>query len=260
VRRRILILTAAAFLAMLSGIAVLVYAGNADRRALAGRQGTWVLLATATIPAHTTIAQIRSKRLARQVLMPVETVPSGAITKLDPAMNNLILNAPLLPDQMLLRGQFQLSTAPSATPTFQIPRNRLAVSIDLGIAPQVAGNVEPGDRVAVFCTSPITPLAGEKQTTAVLLPRVAVISIGEAPPATPSPSANASASASPSPSATASGAAAVLQRYVVTLAVAQHEADQLLECYHSGIPHLALIGPSATVHPEATVSSSGQAS
>ena len=59
-RRRILILLAAAVLAMVSVAAVVAYARGADRRALDGREGRYVLLATAAIPAGTTLGDIRT--------------------------------------------------------------------------------------------------------------------------------------------------------------------------------------------------------
>jgi pilus assembly protein CpaB len=251
-RRRVLILVAAALLAMLSGLAVLAYAGTSDRRALQGRQGTWVLLATGTIPAHTTIAQIRSRRLVRQVLMPVATVPSGAVSKLEPSMDDLVLNAPLQPDQMLLRGQLDSSVTPHATPTFVVPKGRIAVSVLLNIAPQVAGNVQPGDSVAVFS------LVKQKDShypdnlhkfTVVLIPKATVITVGEAPAAAATPTSTASASPSPSPNPTATATDDTLQRYVVTLAVDQADAEVLITGAGDNSLYLGKLGANATMSP-----------
>lgn len=75
-RRRILIALTALVLAGVSAAALLVYAKGVDRRAVAVRQGVWVLLAAKRIPAGTTGAQIRRQGLADKVLMPAETVPA----------------------------------------------------------------------------------------------------------------------------------------------------------------------------------------
>lgn len=251
-RRRLLILAAALVLAVFSGLAVLAYARSADRRALGGREGRWVLLATGTIPANTTVAQIRGRGLVRQVLMPAETVPSGALTGLDAAQDALTLNAPLQPDQMLMRGQFATRTTPTPTPTFTIPTGKIAVSVSLSVAPQVAGNVRPGDDVAVFCMVKAKDKRYPddlRKYTITLIPRATVISVGEAPEVTASPS--------PAPSATGSGllpdattgAGTELQRYVVTLAVNQAEAENLITGAGQNSLYLGKLGGDATLSP-----------
>ncbi|NMO56182.1 hypothetical protein HH310_34015 [Actinoplanes sp. TBRC 11911] len=253
-RRRILILLAAAMLAMVSVAAVVAYARGADRRALQGQTGRWVLLATTRIPDGTTVAEIRSKKLTRQVLMPAQTVPSGALDKLDRSLDAMALSAPLQPDQLLLRGQFGTGNAPTASPspTFPLPADKIAVSVDLGMAPQVAGNVDPGDKVVVFLTYPKVPSGQAKQVTAVLLPSVTVISVGErsprtAAPPTPAPAASPS-SASPAPAPTP----VTLQRYVVTVAVTPAEGERLIFAYNTGLLHLGLLGSGVKVTPEFT--------
>jgi pilus assembly protein CpaB len=259
VRRRLLILAAAAVLAVLSGVALLNYAGAADRRALNGRAGTWVLLATGTIPANTTAAQIRNRGLVRQVLMPAETVPSGALSKIEPALDTMALNAPLQPDQMLMRGQFQPPTTPSPSPTFKIPNGKIAVSVSLSVAPQVAGNVQPGDSVTVFCLVKVKDKRYPddlRKFTIVLIPKATVITVGEAP----EPTASATPSVTASPSATgalSSGlvpdattdAGTGLERYVVTLAVDQQDAENLITGAGQNSLYLGKLGADATITP-----------
>ncbi|MGX6603364.1 RcpC/CpaB family pilus assembly protein [Micromonosporaceae bacterium Da 78-11] len=256
-RRRVLILAAALMLAVFSGVAVVAYANSADRRALNGRQGKWVLLATETIPADTTGSQIRTRRLIRQVLMPAETVPSGALSKIDSTVDELRLNADLQPDQMLLRGQFEDGAATaSPAPTFQIPKNRLAVSIELGIATQVAGNVEPGQKVAVFCTTPRAPEKGDVVSTFVVLPKATVITVGESPepiPSTSTPTEGPSSTLAPTVIPSNEATTQELARYVVTLAVTQREAELLVNGSHTCFLHLGLLGPSASVSAPASV-------
>jgi pilus assembly protein CpaB len=254
-KRRLLILAAAAILAVFSGLAVLAYAGSADRRALNGRQGTWVLLATGTIPANTTIAQIRSRQLVRQVLMPAETVPSGAVSKLEPAQDALALNAALQPDQMILRGQFETPTAPSPSPTFTVPKGKIAVSVTLAVAPQVAGNVQPGDNVAVFCMVKVKDKNYPddlRKFTVVLIPRATVITVGEAPESTPTavpgPSATATLSSGLIPDATTDTSTS-LQRYVVTLSVDQTDAQNLITGAGQNSLYLGKLGADATMAP-----------
>lgn len=248
-RRRVLILVAAFMLAAFSGVAVLAYANSADRRALNGRQGKWVLLATAAIPANTSGAEIRTKRLIRQVLMPAETVPSGALSKFDTALDPLRLNAPLQPDQMLLRRQFEAIAVPTTAPTFKIPSRRIAVSVALDVASQVAGNVEAGARVAVYCTTPVNATAGDTVKTFVLLPAVTVITAGESEwvESTPTPVPTPGASATPTVVPTLAADTSSLKRYLVTLSVTQRESEKLILAAHVCYLHLGMLGPSATV-------------
>jgi pilus assembly protein CpaB len=259
-------LLAAAVLACLSVVAVVAYAAGADRRAVEGKKGTWVLLATGTIPSGTTGAQIRSRRLVRQVLMPAETVPSGALPKLDASLDARKLNADLQPDQMLLSRQFTSGsgkTAARPTPTFAVPRSRLAVSVELGIAPQVAGNVKRGDRVTVFVTVPKNETEENPQKTRVLLPTVSVISVGESLPPNVrlhlAPSGGASDAPSVSPSPTASDETVTTERYVVTLAVTPSQAEELVNGYNRGRLHLGLLGPGTKVTATPTIIESGPA-
>jgi pilus assembly protein CpaB len=255
--RRLLIIAAAFVLAVLSAIAVAGYTSGSDRRALQGRKGTWVLLATGTVKAGTSVSDIRKKRLYRQVLMPAETVPSGALTQLPATMNGQHLNADLQRDQMLLRGQFQTTAIPKPTPTFRIPKGKLGVSVALGIATQVAGNVDPGDKITVFCTYPKETDTTNKipAKTFPILMKVQVITVGEAPEATPTgatPSLSVSNGVTVGPTVLPSASAADisgLDRYVVTLAVDQPQAQALINASHTCDLHVGVLGANATVTP-----------
>jgi pilus assembly protein CpaB len=250
-RRRILIILVAAVFAGLSAVAVVAYTNGADRRAIEGKKGVWVLLAIDTIPAETTGAQIRSRRLARQVLMPAEAVPDGALAKIDDELADRALNTMLHPDQMLMAGQFAEASAPapSASPTFALPADKIAISVELGIAPQVAGQVDPGDEVTVFLTYPKAPKEGALQTTLALLSEIPVLNVGEKP----APNAWPTSTPVPAPAPSASPAEAPepeeLERYVVTMAVTQPEATKLIFGSNTGLLHLGLLGPSASVAP-----------
>nr|ADE10212.1 hypothetical protein [Actinoplanes liguriensis] len=251
-RRRILILLAALVLAGISGAAVLSYARSADRRALSGREGTWILVAGQHIPSGTSGAEIRARGLTERLLVPTVTVPAGALTTWDSALDPLRLGGDLQPRQLLMRTLFvPASPAPSHTGRIPVPRRSLAVSVALNVAPQVAGNITPGDQVAVYYTYQAKVLMAEDHETIpmteLLLPKARVITIGEAEPGqapvTPSPSPT------PGPSASAGDSTAAvkeIQRYVVTLAVGDTDALRLVHAAQSGSLYLALLGPNAT--------------
>jgi Flp pilus assembly protein CpaB len=255
-RRRIILMLVAAVMAGFSSLAVVAYGHSADQRALNGAQGTWVLLATANIPADTTGADIRSRKLVRQVLMPARSVPSGALSKLDATFDRLTLNAGLQPDQILMEGQFDhpAPATASPSPTFQLPAGKIAVAVDLTIARQVAGNVDTGAVVTIFLTKP-NGTDTRDQTTTIVIPKTTVISVGERPKPTvaaPTPSGTGATVIPTVVSSAPVDATAGLDRYVVTVAVTQSEAEKLINGYNTGELHLGLVAtPSVSPAPGA---------
>src|SRR4051812_16210672 len=184
-RRRILIALTALVLAGLSAMALLVYARGVDRRAVAGRDAVWVLLAGRRIPAGTTGARIRDDKLFDRVLMPAETVPKGTLHAYDASLDGLRLTADLQPRQLLMRDQFGTQAPPSAARA-GVPEGKLAVSIAVTMAPGVAEQVVAGDQVTVFVTYPKDQPPSAQQTR-ILLPGATVLSIttgpsGDVPP------------------------------------------------------------------------------
>jgi pilus assembly protein CpaB len=261
-RRRVLILLAALLLAGVSGVAILAYAHSADRRALNGIRGVWVLVAKQRIPAGTKGAEIRAKGLTERILVPAETVPQGTLTSWTDDLDRLTLAATAERKQLLMRPLFQAPgpTASAPARNFKVPEGQLAVTVQLSVPQQVAGNVIAGDKVAVFGTFPATAQKAEDQTTRLLLPRAVVISIGEAlapatitPAPTPSPSPSVSESASPAPTMTQG----TYIRYVVTLAVDAEDAQRLVHAARTGLLYLAMLGPDATATPGPGVDISG---
>lgn len=232
-RRRVLIVLAALMLAGLSGLAILLYARGVDQRAVDARQAVPVLLAEERIPAGTTGAEIRKRKLARQVVMPAGAVPDGSLGALDSTLDRLALNADLQPDQLLLRGQF--ATPETASDTVGVPDGDLAVSVEVTMAPGVAEKVASGDRVTVFVTYPRDAPPSEQQTR-ILLPEATVISITTGPPS----------DVRPSPAPARGGGS---RSYPATLAVDQDQAVRLVHAAQTGAVYLGLLGDTTEVTP-----------
>ncbi|WP_305789199.1 Flp pilus assembly protein CpaB [Symbioplanes lichenis] len=235
-RRRILIALAALVLAGLSGVSVALYARGVDQRAVDGRQAVSVLLAKQRIPAGTTGADIRAKGLAREVVMPVETVPEGALKTLSTSLDDLRLSSDLAPDQLILRGQFAAREAA----TVGVPKGQLGVSIEVTMAPGVAEKVAAGDRVTVFVTYPRGVQPGS-QKTRVLLPAATVISITTGQPS------------DVRPAPTSTRASATTRSYPATLAVGQADATRLVHAAQTGEVYLGLLGEGTQVTPSTAV-------
>ncbi|AGL14852.1 Flp pilus assembly protein CpaB [Actinoplanes sp. N902-109] len=240
-RRRVLIVLAALVLAGLSGVSMLLYTRGVDQRALDGRRAVRVLLATERIPAGTTGAQIRSEKLARTVVMPAETVPDGAMDRLDPALDRLRLTTDLAPQQLVMRGLFSAASG-NSTATVGVPEKQLGISVEVSMAPGVAEKVAAGDRVTVFVTYPRDARASEQQTR-VLLPAATVISITSGQPT----------DIRPMPTSTRSARTSATDTYPVTLAVDQEDATRLVHAAQTAEIYLGLIGAGAQVTPSAAV-------
>jgi pilus assembly protein CpaB len=249
-RRRVLILLAALVLAGVSGIAVLSYARSADRRAVSGKEGVWVVVAKERIPPDTIGSA--AKALTERILVPAETVPKGALNEWDPALDGMRLAVALEPSQLVMRPLFHTESTAAGNRRLSVPKGELAVTVALSIAPQVAGDVAADDKVAVYGTCPATGTEEVPQKTRLLLPAATVRTIGEAPMPQATVAQTAPADGTPAPSATtvlATPSNERTERYVVTLGVNERDAPRLVHAARTCLIYLALLGPSTSVTP-----------
>ena len=252
-KRRLLIIVLALILAAVGTSGVLAYARGANDRAIAGMKAVSVLVAQKTIPAGTAVGiALHGGLLASQVL-PASSVPANALSAITPDMSSLVLSADLEPGQLLLRPM--LVSAAQTTSGLAIPPGMMALTLSFCLPEVVAGSVQPGSQVAVFdtvgfsaastitagpgCTGAHTQVGGTVKTR-VVLTRVLVLSVGAAPAggtASSSSTTTASSSALSGSSSPSSGQAGTL----VTLAVTQAQAEQLIQMTETGMPYLALL-------------------
>jgi pilus assembly protein CpaB len=268
-KRRLVIIVLALILAAVGAGGVLAYAKGANARAIAGMKAVSVLVAQKTIPAGTAAgAALHGGLLASQTL-PASSVPANALSAITPDMSLLVLSTDLQPGQLLLRPM--LVTPAQTTSGLAIPPGMMALTLSFCLPEVVAGAVQAGAQVAIFdtvgfssggtitagpgCTGAHTQVGGTVKTR-VVLTRVLVLSVGAAPPGgTTSTSTTTSSSALSGSSSPSSGQAGTL----VTLAVTQVQAEQLIQMTETGMPYLALLttnshttsdaGRLLTVHP-----------
>jgi pilus assembly protein CpaB len=242
------IIVLALILAAVGTSGVLAYVRGADARAIAGMRAVSVLVAQKQITAGTTAASaVRSGLLASQT-MPASSVPANALSAIPSALSSLVLSVDLQPGQLLLRPM--LVTPAQTTSGLAIPSSQMALTLNFCLPEAVAGAVQAGSEVAVFDTvgfntaSPITGQPGcagaHTQTggtikTRVVLQRALVLSVGQV---TPIAAGTSTASTSSSTSASQSGT-------LVTLAVTQAQAEQLIQMTETGLPYLALLTTSS---------------
>jgi pilus assembly protein CpaB len=248
-KRRLLIIVLALILATVGTIGVLSYVQGANTRAIAGMKAVSVLVAQKKITSGTTAgAALRSGLLTSQTL-PASSVPADALSAVTSGMSSLVFGADLQPGQLLLRPM--LVTAAQTTSGLAIPPGMVALTLAFCLSEDVAGAVQAGSQVAVFDTvglntgSPITGApgcagahtqVGGTIRTRVVLQRVPVLSVGPAGPGgTSSTSTTSTLSGSSSSSSTTQGGT------LVTLAVTQAQAEQLIQMTETGLPYLALL-------------------
>jgi pilus assembly protein CpaB len=241
-KRRALTIALAVLLAVIGTAGVLAYVNKANARALAGQQAVTVLIARQVIPAGTSAANAQAQGLLGTERLPSASVPADALTAITPAISGLVTDADVQPGQLLLRPM--LVTSAPDTSGLAIPHGMLAVAIQFCVPEAVAGNLRTGSQVAVFattvsgnaglsaqaaCTGPHT-LAGQDASTRLVLPKVTVLAVGQG-----------TGSQSGSSSSSASGQNSL---GLITVAVDQAEATQLIQLTENGLPYLALLAGS----------------
>ncbi|GGS86890.1 hypothetical protein GCM10010156_51810 [Planobispora rosea] len=242
-----LTLLAALALALGGAAAVLVYVSGAEERALEGKKVVTVLVAKERIPAGTTGERVRSGDLTEPVRMPAETVPADALGRLDAGLDELALTSGLQPRQLLLRGMF--AARQQAAGGLVIPEGKLAVTVEMTVAADVAGYVRPDTQVVVFDTfnvlegrdgvpsgDRLAEGADTNKATRVLLPRVQVLAVGQR-------------RAVPAENAAAEQEQEQERTVLVTVAVNQDEAERLVHGAQTGTLYLGLLTGTSDVAP-----------
>ena len=243
-KRRVLTIALAVLLALLGTGGVLAYVNKANARALAGQQAVTVVIARQVIPAGTSAASALAQGLLGTERLPQSSVPADALTAITPAISALVTDADVQPGQLLLRPM--LVTSVQDTNGLAIPHGMFAVSLAFCVPEAVAGHVHPGSQVAVFSTT-VPGTAGvngaaacngthaytgaQTVTTKLVLPKVTVLSVGQD-------------SGGQSGSSSSSGSGSAQNVGLITVAVNEAEATQLIQLSVNGLPYLALLAGS----------------
>jgi len=242
-KRRLLIIVLALILAAVGTTGVLSYVRGANTRAIAGLKAVSVLVAQKKITSGTTASSALHGGLLASQTLPASSVPADALSAITGDMASLVLSADLQPGQLLLRPM--LVTPAQTTSGLAIPPGMMALTLAFCLPEVVAGAVQAGSQVAVFDTAgnaSITAQPGCSGThaeitgsikTRVVLNRVQVLSAGVASSASAASVSTASALGSSSTSGQGST--------LVTLAVTQAQAEQLIQMTETGMPYLALL-------------------
>jgi len=229
VGRRLALLIAAVLVAALGTALVFAYVKKADDRAIADQQPVSVLVAKTAVAPGTRVIDAANAGAFERKEFPQAAVVPGALSSTDPVRDQVVLTT-IFPGQQLLTGMFGATAASNAS--IAIPPGQIAASFSFGDPQRVAGFVQPGSNVVIFLTS---SLNGGKSQTRVLLPKVTVIAVGPTTITPPADPAQANPEAQP--------------RAMLTLALTQKQAEQIIFAQGNGSMYLGLLNDKSQIRP-----------
>jgi len=146
VKRRIIAVSVAIVVAMISGLLLLNYVAGADQRAMAGMQTREVLVITAPVPKGTTADDLGDLVTERE--LPAKAVAQDAVSDLA-SLSGRVANTNLQPGEQLLGTRFSDPSSLQKTEVVDIPKGYSEVSVLLEPQRVVGSNLATGDKVGV---------------------------------------------------------------------------------------------------------------
>lgn len=245
--RRIGLIALAVVLALVGTFAVYSYAHNADKRAVAATRNVQVVMADKAVPAGTTWADALKSHYLSQQRIPVNSKPDHAVPSLDTSIpTSEVATAQIAPGQIVVRQMFGKPSA--ATGILAIPKGKLAISVSLSDDADVAGFVQPSSQVAIFMTAKLSKTStttsqgalgdnADLYISKLLLPRTTVLATSQVAPSDLEKADGASSSNSNG-------------KELLTLAVTQQEAQQIILAQQTGQLYLGLLSDSSVTAPD----------
>lgn len=219
--RRTLLLIAALVVAALGTVLIFVYVKNADDRAQADAAPVDVLVATQQVAAGTTAADASNAGAFEIQTVPSSAAAQGALTDITIISDQVAL-APIFPGQQILA---QMFGAPGAAASgLSVPKDKLAMSVQLGDPERVAGFVAPGSDVTIFWT--------DATDTMVIIPKVEVLATGAT-----------TLSTQVTTDQTGESTTEAIPQTILTLETDQKQAQRIINGQANGALYFGLLGP-----------------
>lgn len=230
--RRLIGLLFAIVLAGAATFLLVQYVTTADERAREEEALAEVFVATGDIPAGTAAEEAAAQGLIDQSTVPARSVPAGAIGNLDVIAGDVAM-MPIFEGEIIVSQRFGSTVADTTDATLEVPEGLVAISIEAGVVPGVAGFVQPEDTVSVIASLALPEDAVDDedddegtgpagQTTAFVLQNMPVLAVGQRVLTTAD---DGSTTASIQPSN---------ERYIYTLAMDAEQAEQLVFANQQG--------------------------
>ncbi|GAB3063195.1 hypothetical protein GCM10027053_27270 [Intrasporangium mesophilum] len=247
--RRILAIIVAVLLAVGGGALVIMYAQNADERAIAEQTPSTVWVSKQLIPTGTTLKDAQRTGLIAETSVAAKAVPAGALQDINADNNSLLALSEIPPGQFLLAAGF--GTTPVGTKAIEVPSGMLAVSVALSDPARVGKFVTPGSHIAIYQSYKIKDLRDTPEAkilnendihgTSLLLSDVLVIGMGDSPLAGAAAQQPANGQATTTQGATGN--------FLVTVAVKPTDAPVLIHGINNRVLYAALRGSDVKVDP-----------
>lgn len=232
--RRKVLLVLATIIAALGTMLVFLYVRSADQRADQKFDAIPVLRAVQQINQGETIA-------AAQAAGKIEVGSVARDQRLPDALDDLgsvedqTAQTPIYPGEQIIASKFA-TEAPSGS-GLDIPKGKLAISVNLTDTARVAGFVNPGDQVSVFATG---SFGEDGSSTRLLLPKVQVIAVGTTPTVVPTTTTDS----------TGAETTEQLPRTLLTLAVDQSDAQRVIYAASNSDLAFGLLTKDSKVSPD----------
>jgi pilus assembly protein CpaB len=233
------LLAVAAVIALIGTTMVVLYVNGLSSKATANESLVKVLTATGQISTGETATQAQSEGKFALTEVPKSSVVAGAVTAID-TMGSQVALAPIYPGEQILAVKF--GTTASASQTLPVPKGKVAVSVELSDPGRVAGFVTPGSKVAIFVTIKDTSggATGAASVTRILVSSVEVIAVGPTTLLTP-------------PGSAGSAANTAVPQTILTVALAQRDADRVIFGSNNEALAFGLLGSGTRIKHDAGV-------
>ncbi len=219
--RRTFLLIAALVVAALGTVLIFLYVNNLKNEVNDGAQLVEVLVATQQVTPGTTAADASNDGAFETDSVPKSTVPDGVLSDISVVSDQVAL-APIFPGQQILAQMF--GDPGSISAGLSVPRNKLAMSVQLGDPERVAGFVVPGSDVTIFWTN--------GPETMVIIAEVNVLATGATTLAT-----------QVTTDETGESTTSEIPQAILTLATDQKQAQRIINGQANGELYFGLLGP-----------------
>lgn len=229
-RGRVVAVLVAVALGLAATVALVAYAGGADRRAIANQQPVLVYVARARIAAGTRGEDAQNRGLIERTALPRRAVAGGAVRSLE-QLGGRVAAVDIVPGEQLLAGRWVGKGEAPGGRLLSIPEGHQAVSIALDPTRQVSGFVTPGDRVSVVVSLSLPKGGRSQRTSRFLLQDVQVLAVG------------ATARPDPAQEGRRVGQGRNQSLSTVTLAVRPADVERVVFAAENGSLYLSLLPP-----------------
>lgn len=231
--RRSALLIAALGVAALGTLLIIMWVQGIDERATEDQELVKVLRATDVIDAGESLDAAQSAGKIESAEVNRVALAQDALSSSEIIEGKVALQT-IYPGEQLLSAEWG---EPGTEDTLKIPEENMAISVELADPDRVAGFVNPGSEIAIFCTAKDGKLIKRDGTsvslgdyTRMIVPRTPVLGIG-----------NGAVASRTTTTEEGESTTEEVPQTVLTVSVDQDEAEKVIHCRYVGSPTFALL-------------------